>query len=283
MQTGTGTRRAHDLMLKTTEGTSIFQGKGFFVDAKIDGECNIFSDTTFINKNGFWRRDFPAALLAKYVIEAMDKIVKHSVVLVCELHWGEGFAGDLYDLLSHKYDDAINCTIFDYMFEEGQDGSRDLLERREVLTRAYQSVYKSFNEMADRIRLVPSMYCNGYLEIEAAITHFIDLGYEGVVIKPKEYCFVQGGGWKYKQKSTSDLKVLSIDPYRDRIGIEDPYVSGREFCGVKVTPTVKATLKPGDIVEIQYLQKLYAKHGVITSLRNPVFIRKRDDKTEVSV
>lgn len=245
-----------------------------FVDAKIDGEFNLYDNASrrFVNKNGLSRSDFPAMSGAEKLCEEL-KTGKSPISLYCELHWNAGKAGDLYDFLAHKESHEINCAVFDYSGD-----SSSLLERRHRLAQAF-----SQTSLDPHIYLVPFRHCKNREEISAAVCGYEAEGYEGVVIKPAWYSWINNGGFKMKSKATSDLKVLSVDPWRERIGVENPLLLGSELCGVKVPNRIKGSLKTGIIVEIEYLQKLYDKAGILTGLRNPILKRIRTDKTEVSL
>jgi len=246
-----------------------------FCDAKIDGEYGSWHKGSIYNKAGTCRTDFPAADLGKLLashLMGLTGISFENLQILGELHWQDGKAGDLYKLLSNKLSDELVFTVFDY-FCGVPCGT--IMDRRETLVEAYD---KAFPTPEVSLRLVPFKFCDKG-EVQEGIQSFINDGYEGVVIKPVDSL---GTYFKFKSVDTSDLKVLSADPWKARIGLEHPDRPGVELCGCKYDGPDKAGLV-GKIVEIQYLQKLYDSKGVLTGLRSPSFLRIRDDKMEASL
>jgi hypothetical protein len=246
-----------------------------FVDAKLDGEYAVWFKNGIYNKNGVERRDFPAADLGKLLashLMGMTGIDFENLQILGELHWQNGKAGDLYKLLSNKLNAELVFTVFDY-FCGVPCGT--IMDRRGTLVEAYD---KAFPTPEVSLRLVPFKFCEKD-EVQEGIQSFTNDGYEGVVVKPVDSL---GTYYKFKSVETSDLKVLSADPWKARIGLEHPQRPGVELCGCKYDGTDRAGLV-GKVVEIQYLQKLYNAGGLLTGLRNPSFLRVRDDKTEASL
>ena len=261
-------------------GRSVHQA---FVDAKIDGEYGVWFRNGIYNKNGKERRDFNASefckLLAAHLLE-MTQVPFETLQIQGELHYNGGIAGDLYKLLSHKEDDNLNFTVFDWS-ATGSLLNHNFLDRREILLRAYRKAFEGRNKFeTDKLRIVPFDFCESKGEIHDSFNKFVSEGYEGVVVRPTLW----NTGFKWKSRDTADLKVLSADKWKERIGLENPNNPGTELCGCKINKSYDVRVAMvGLIVEIEYLQKLHNDKGVLTGLRNPSFVRMRDDKKEASL
>ncbi len=230
-----------------------------WVEAKIDGEMNWFIPGSkfpyLINKSGKIRHSFP-------ITKELSRINKR---LLGELHWADGKAAALYEFLKHQTDDELNFTVFDV------DMPLPYLERRLWLIENIMP--------APHVRLVNASRIMSKDEIRLHYEHYVNaLHYEGIVVKSGDSRFIMGvSPWvKIKKKETSDLPVAYIDPTMERIDVwvqlsDDNHIG--KMCGVKVMNKVKATLKVGDIVEVEH-QGILSQGG----LRHPVFIRRRDDK-----
>jgi len=228
-----------------------------WVEAKVDGELNWFVPGKefpyLINKSGKIRYSFP-------ITKELSHINKR---LLGELHWQDGKAKALYDFLEHQTDDELNFTVFDV------DLPLPYLERRSWLI---ENVSPTAH-----VRLVDASRIMSKDDVRLHYEHYVNvLGYEGIVVKSGDSRFIMGvSPWvKLKKKETLDLEVISIDPTQERIEILVHNGPTSKPVGVKVMNKVKATLKVGDIVEIEH-QGILSKGG----LRHPTFLRKREDKS----
>jgi hypothetical protein len=248
-----------------------------YVEAKLDGELGIYEASTcqLHGKRGRRRWNFP-------VITHLDLLAKklNCNYIFGELHYKHGLAGDLYRLLSNYKSDDLKFTVFDFDSDETYEARRTkltlLLPIRDMMN----------NDCLKVVALTPAAYCTDKDEYQDAFRNFTEVDeYEGVVCKSGSHPLILGhNAWvKVKKKSTADLLVVSADPTKERIGLGE--VIGKELCGAKVpgmSPTDRVALV-GKIVEVEYLQKMLDSNGKLTGLRNPIFKRVREDKTEVSL
>ena len=106
-------------------------------EIKVDGEfCFLYFNTNgdpthTINKNGFCRFDFDQ-------LNAIEDRLAESEytdgIFLCELYWGDGKNGQLYELLSHKLDNDVKITIHDiYMLNNEIIKQLPLITRKELL------------------------------------------------------------------------------------------------------------------------------------------------------
>lgn len=209
--------------------------------------------TYLINKYGLVRAETP-------VIERVIQGIGSSAILIGELVYGKGHAGDLYELNKHKADDGLTFIPFDIIMWDGQSmASTPLIDRKELLA--------TLPHLGVRVRVV-----NSKAEALQAFEKVTGIGYEGIVVKPFDSP-ISGGSlpWvKMKKKDRSDFKVVLIDPTRERIEVAIPQPNGAIVCvGVKVMNRDKVKLRAGEEVTIEYQGIL--KSG---SLRHPVFIGK---------
>ena len=228
-----------------------------YVEAKCDGELNWFKPDKecLINKSGKIRYSFPITKELSHI--------KHK--LLGELYWGDGKAGALYEFLKHQTDDELKFMVFDV------DIPGTYFERRMWLIEHISPT--------PHVRIVDASRALTKDNIEPNYDYYVHcLRYEGIVVKSGDSRLIMGiCPWvKMKNKETSDLPVAYIDPTLERIDVwvqlsDDNHIG--KMCGVKVMNKVKATLKIGDIVEIEH-QGILSQGG----LRHPVFIRRRDDK-----
>ncbi|MDD5496587.1 MAG: hypothetical protein PHP46_05765 [Candidatus Omnitrophica bacterium] len=229
-----------------------------YIEAKIDGELNWFKpdNKCLINKSGKIRSSFPITKELSHI--------KHR--LLGELYWGDGKAGALYEFLKHQTDDELKFMVFDV------DMPGTYLDRRLWLIEHISPT--------PHVRIVDASRALTKDDIEPNYDYYVHgLHYEGIVVKSGDSRLIMGVcPWvKMKNKETSDLPVAYIDPTQERIDVwvqlSDDNRIGK-MCGVKVMNKIKATLKIGDIVEIEH-QGILSQGG----LRHPTFIRKREDKS----
>lgn len=255
-----------------------------FAEIKYDGEATLigFHDAAPIpiftcNKYGTMRKEW--SKLDQIADILRDKGIKRAMFLA-ELIYGKGKLRDLYNLLSHKYDDSLNLKIFDVCFIESEEETMhaeqtQLIERKEKLGKIFEAT-----PYLPDIKLV-----NNKDEAEAYFSNCIYAGYEGIVLKSLEGFLISGPcDWvKRKFKDRTEYTINRIDTTRERIEILIPLPlnqvsksvqskicsSGFWYvvCGVKVINRYKKYLKVGDRVLIEH-------QGVLDSgsLRHPVYI-----------
>ena len=177
-----------------------------------------------------------------------------------ELHCGNGKAGDFYRIKGAS-ENELNFMIYDI------DMPGTYEERSKWLD-------GHIND-SEHIKLIRQHRCTLRSQVEYYFEEFVKQGYEGIVTKSFDSRLIMGPcPWvKMKHKETLDLKVSRISPTQERIEVLVPLETGSIACGVKVMNNIKATLKVGDIVEIEHLGRIDGGN-----LRSPVFKRKRDDK-----
>jgi hypothetical protein len=254
-----------------------------FAEVKYDGEaCLIgYHNSAPIpiftsNKYGTMRHEWGKLDSIQSILE--DNDVEQAVFLA-ELFYGEGKKGDLYKLLSHKDDDTLNLIIYDVghiTFKNSKMAGEvtPLITRKEILSELFPSG-AGFTSWSIKPHIV-----EGRLEAESYFGDVTDDGYEGIVLKPLDGFLTHGPcAWvKMKFKDRSEYKVIAVSNTQERIEIAVPVppapgtlqlIAKYIPCGVKVTNKHKASLRPGDTVEIEH-------QGVLDSgsLRHPVFIRK---------
>ena len=249
-----------------------------FVEAKYDGEMGIYvlELGKIFGKNGLARSECTLTDDLKIVAEELN-----TTCIYGELMYREGYAGDIYKLLSASKTDDANLRFVPFDFAALGIA---LIDRKQMLNEAIDKLMLINNNIS-RLRKIHCEWVTNKLELEETFGMFTAVGYEGVVCKgPSGKGFTTKTSWvKLKKKYTADLRVISADPTQQRIGLTHNDQS--ELCGCKV-PNISYSERMalvGKIVEIQYLQKLTDATGVLTGLRNPVFLRVREDKTTVSL
>ena len=227
-----------------------------YCEMKADGELNWFKPDKehpyLINKSGKIRYSFPITKELSHI--------KHK--LLGELCWGDGKAKSLYEFLKHQTDDELKFMVFDVDIP-GTYIERKLWLADHIFPMPHVRLVDWSRALTkDDIKIHYDCYVNG-------------MGYEGIVVKSADSRLIMGVcPWvKLKKKETSDLEVISIDPTQERIEVLVHSAMGSKPVGVKVMNKIKATLKVGDIVEIEH-QGILSQGG----LRHPVFVRLRDDK-----
>ena len=234
-----------------------------FAENKIDGELNyiLFNGkySYTINKYGNTRRDFP--VLSNITNTIRDRVT--SAVMICELYWGKGKAGALYELLSHKKDDDVMLGIFDVLEIDGQSLKNEpLIDRREKML-----------SMGVGLWTVPCRVVTTKQDAEEMFALKTGQGWEGVVVKDLHSKYVNGPcSWvKLKAKDRSNYVVTGMDLTRERIEIGCDYANKpRVFVGVKAPNRYKQHISIGDTVTIEH-------QGILPSgsLRHPVLIKKK--------
>lgn len=229
-----------------------------YAELKIDGEYNVFAYSMLVNKYGVIKRDLP-------VITELKDI---DAVFIGELYWGTGKRGSLYKLLAHKKHPDLKFAIFDILRYKEEDLRYITYEKRQEILQVLLP-----EPLKHTHRLIPHK-TESREELDSVFKNAVKNGFEGLVVKNKmSFLLSRTTRWvKMKHKETADLRIVEIDPTRERIEVR---VNDNKACGVKVINKYKRELQLGDIVEIQH-QGLLDNHG----LRHPVYIRRRFDKKE---
>lgn len=241
-----------------------------FCEVKLDGEFNFIqyngTDIRTVNKYGTQKTSFPELQQMFY---ALDGNKVKSAILLCELYWDQGKAGDLYKLLSHKIDNNVHIHVFDVLEKNGHSVSHlPLIDRKEMLW-----------EMVGPWQIRDTIVHN-VQEIEACYNSVVSKGYEGIVVKSLDSPLILGPcSWvKIKYKDRTDYKVNLVEKDKERIEVLVPYRKGYPpgqmtdhiKVGVKASNRYKKYIREGDIVTVEH-------QGVLESgsLRHPVLIPKK--------
>jgi len=234
-------------------------------ELKYDGEFDFLyytkhGPTYTINKNGTVKTDFPALAAIHQVL--MDKDVEDAVLL-CELFWNTGKAGELYKLNSNKKSNNVNLIIFDiHTYNSMNISSCPLITRKEVLLELFHQSWQAKYKVVEN-------------DTEAKI-FFKDatkLNWEGIVVKSLDNCLSLGPcSWvKMKYKDRNDYPVTLVDLTKERIEVGVPFPGNTHavMVGVKAPNKYKKHISVGDTVTIEH-------QGVLPSgsLRHPVLIPK---------
>jgi len=248
-----------------------------FVEPKYDGEFCVFWRGKLINKYGRVRSNIP-------ITDKLISIFGTNATLYGELLGTDGKAGDIYNLNSNKQNPS-RYVVFDIAELDGKDVSLSYYDARKnlIFKKAQQANYTS-EVTDDLVWIIGGIVVRNGQELWKEYQTLLRAGFEGVVTKPTNSILRFPLSWvKLKNKATADCKVTLIDEFKERIEVgywvgSKPHTTRTlTICdlGVKVSNKDKATLKTGDIVEIEYQQVLDSG-----KLRHPVFKRKRDDKAE---
>jgi len=239
-----------------------------FAEIKLDGEFNFIhyheeekKPIWTINKYGTTRQHFHDLKKMMYVLNG-NKIT--SAVMLCELYWGQGKAGALYELLSHKKDDNVHIHVFDVlMVNDNVVDKLPLVERKEILW-----------DMIGPWQILDKV-CTDKNEAKTVFANAVSQDYEGIVVKSLDSPLVLGPcSWvKMKNKDQNELTVSSITPDKERIEVIHTTKTSGVIVGVKAPNRYKKHIKVGDIVTIEH-------QGVLPSgsLRHPVLIAKKEWK-----
>ena len=238
-----------------------------YVEWKLDGEANVYHNSTLINKSsGKTRTDFPVTTLLEATFDV-------NTVLFGELYWADGKAGALYSLLSHAKDDALKFGVFDAIHPDIANANYE--DRRAWLSDKFTNSPIKLSEK--HVHIIDAVYCETPDEVEAQVGDSKVLGYEGVVVKNVDSRLILNGrliqqqlGWvKRKHIETVDVPITHIDEMLERMEIE---YNGRKV-GVKLNNKYKPSVKVGDVVEVEHM-------GVLNGggLRHPVYRGKNITK-----
>jgi len=208
-----------------------------YVELKLDGELAMWQNDYFVNKYG--------------TIREANQDMPGDCVLLGELVYHEGKAGDLYKLLANK--DKLKFHVFDVLEYKGESTRQWPLAARHGFLMGHEQL---------RNIMVPNWIVDNENKVREVFESAVLSGWEGIVVKNTDAPYVDGPcGWvKMKKKDTNAYPVVLIDPVLDRIEVD--------VCGVRVgcKCSNKRHLKLNDRVLIQHL-------GVLPSgsLRSPVF------------
>lgn len=213
------------------------------VEPKLDGELNKWMDGYLVNKYGTkreWKLDVPSG-----------------TVLLGELIYKNGKAGELYELLKHKKDDDLKFVPFDLLSWGDKDTRGWKLEDRRGTLLHQLRMGRELVDMTYKVKDEES----ATISYEKIITE----GYEGAVIKSLDSTYVEGPcSWvKLKKKDRNELLVVSIDKNKERMEV----MHGTTIVGVKLPSKYKKLIRVGQTVTIEH-------QGVLESgsLRHPVYI-----------
>lgn len=237
-------------------------------ELKYDGELNYIritkDDSYTINKYGTMRMDFPALNEIENNILFFEDI--NSATLVGEVYWNDGKLGALYDLLSHKKDDAINLCLFDIIELNGAS------QKLRPLVSRIETMYE-----LGLAKWMPQRWVVEDAGDAQTIFHLASsAGWEGIVVKGLETTYITGPcTWaKIKFKDQSDYTVVYVDPTQERIEVAVPSPNGNPVVvGVKAPNKYKKHINMHDDVTIEHQGVL--KSG---SLRHPVLIPRKEWK-----
>ena len=240
-----------------------------FVETKYDGEFSYVhyrkdKPSYTINKYGTIRQDFIA-------LNVLDEFIKNAhtidnALFLAELFYDEGYASQLYKLLSHKHDNALGLKIFDIAILNDQAMNQDtLMDRKETLLNIFN------HKPVKALLLVDPILVHEKTQADDCFKTIVALGYEGCVVKACNSPLVLGPcAWvKLKHKDRTDYQVMMIDKTLERIEVEVRLPTFNKNCGLKVMNKDKATIKVGDWVTVEH-------QGVLDTggLRHPVYIKK---------
>ena len=257
-----------------------------YVEVKLDGEANIYTNGVLVSKSsGKVRSNCP-------ITDTLSQIFDERTILFGELYYGDGKFGDLYKFLSNQKSDDLNFAIFD-VYHPTLNGDYEW-RRQWLLGMTYDKMLgehsflrnEFFNEPVrprghtyrTKVKIMPTRYAEDKAHLDILVELSKHRGYEGVVVKngssmlytPHGSLLETQTGWvKVKHKTTCDLKLVMLDPVKERGEVD---YKGRNV-GVKIPFKYKQHLKVGDIVEIEHQGELSGG-----SVRHPVFIRKREQK-----
>jgi len=247
------------------------------VEPKYDGEFNVYFNGKLINRHGRVRANTA-------ITDTLLSIFGSDCVLYGELIKEGGQAGDIFKLNSDK-DNPTCYMVFDVLHYQGEDLTKHpLMERKTLLSQIWDTLPDGavWNTCTGdfNVDIVLGTKVHTHQELWREYQQATKSGYEGVVVKPLNSVLPVTSWVKLKTEFTSDLRVYKVCQDQERIEVEhDVYNEAGDYLfnvvtGVKCVDKYKKDIKVGDIVEVKYNQILGSG-----SLRHPVYVRKRDDKT----
>lgn len=240
-----------------------------FVEVKVDGEFQFihlvaedYGKSFCVNKYGNAKNGFPALNVL------VDKFDRHTAVLLGELYYKDGKAGQFYDMQANQDDTSgLQLAVFDCLMVDNVDlRGQSLLDRKEMI-----------NEIGLQLWTVPVCIAENRVDVDMMYSENLVDGWEGIVVKPIDSTLVLGPCiWvKMKHKDQTDYIVSFIDPTKERIEVSVPIANTPRivFVGVKAPNRYKRHIRIGDMVTIEH-------QGVLASgsLRHPVLIAKKEWK-----
>jgi len=239
-----------------------------FAEIKVDGEFQFIminkeaNHKQCINKYGTIKEDFNA-------LRSLEP--KSTCVLLGELFYKNGLAGEFYDMQSNQ-DDSENfkLCVFDIVMINDEDvRHHPLVARKEIIMdlglKSYMPIINVVQNKTD---------------VEHEFVKAMALKAEGIVVKNLDDPLVFGPcAWvKMKYKDQNDYQVTFVDPTLERIEVGVPNPNSPQgmnlvAVGVKACNRYKRFIKLGDTVTIEH-------QGVLASgsLRHPVLIPKPEWK-----
>lgn len=238
----------------------------------------------------FFSRD--GKLLSDFLVSNIKKdLVKYDFDFTID---GELFTSKFQDLMKilNRKDinansifirDSCKFVLFDVLYIKEKDLKNTQLKDRIETFNFFNET--NFIKKCEYIKVIPDY--NLLLEIAKK---YIEKGQEGIIVKNPESLYVgkRSKAWlKFKNHNSIDLKIIGIeegkDKYQNMLGalILSLDNGGKVNCGTGYTDEEREELWKrkdeliGMIAEIKYMEKT----GNDLSLRHPVFIRIRDDRS----
>lgn len=225
-----------------------------------------------------------------------------SCTLIGEIYWADG--KDFYELLRHRDHDALRFAVFDIADREGQDvRALSYHERWQMLKELFTT-----ERVGHALHLVETQRVTDIAQVQCLFGSYVRMGYEGVVLKSLQMK-LQGRYStqmaKLKMKATADLAVLGFRDDRKYLSLilgHQVNQAWQKLCCVGTgfdfaeKLRVRALLEPLVIRRVK--QFCYVKSTMVCeveyrgfctdgdgnkSLRMPVFVRWRQDKTVAQV
>jgi hypothetical protein len=238
-----------------------------YVEPKIDGITNwlylpSLCDPAIDDIEGPYLINGNGKILSELPITREMEMTHSPHRFLGELHCGDGKAGDFYKIKGAS-ENELKFMVYDIDMPVTYEERSKWLDGH-------------IND-SEHIKLMRQHRCTTRSQVDYYFEEFVKQGYEGIVVKSFDSRLIMGPcPWvKMKHKETLDLKVFNISKTQERIEVLVPRINetGSFICGVKVSNKVKATLKVGDIVEIEHMGRIDGGN-----LRSPVFKRLREDK-----
>lgn len=284
---------------------NLFKTDTLIVQPKFDGERmlihfnneEIYTTSRRVNKDGYYMENqdkLPKLTSLKIPYSFENKPIGYTVI-DCECYaknWNE-IVGVLHSLperaIELQKEVDVKFAVFDILFFDGCD-LRDIpyMDRLSILI-DFINILKEYND-ASFIDITPTKPIKKE-EIEKEMESALNEGYEGIVIKPlSKFYYDKGALIKVKKFETVDLVIMDYQPgegkYEGLIGAvivgyydeaTDSLVKvAKVNCGTdeeRRNWTANWNNMLGKVMEVK-CQEITDK-----SLRHPVYIRLRDDKS----